>query len=237
MVLHGQADTTILAQYVYTHRIEQVHRRARVIMQIQDIAARTEITATGRIHQTGRIICFCPLGSLLGIELAPSLVEGHPYYYARIRDAQVHDLLPLLVIITDRLLGTLLVGSTVIRMRRPLVTHVAARHILPNQHTFLIAMIVPAGRLYLHVLADHVEAPRFRLHDIIQQRLVRGSRVKPVGPPALIQRAVLEQVLVVQAHTHDAVGVTLGGYLTEGGVRFHLVHLLAILRQAHLHII
>jgi hypothetical protein len=45
----------------------------------------------------------------------------------------------------------------------------------------------------------------------------------------LIQRAVLEQVLVVQAHTHDAVGVTLGGYLTEGGVRFHLVYLLAIL--------
>ena len=48
MVLHGQADTTILAQYVHTHRIEQEHRRARVIMQIQDIAARTEITATGR---------------------------------------------------------------------------------------------------------------------------------------------------------------------------------------------
>ena len=49
------------------------------------------------------------------------------------------------------------------------------------------------------MLTDHVIAEVFCLHDIIFQSLVGRRRIKPVRPPALIQRSVHEDWLAIEA--------------------------------------
>jgi len=94
----------------------------------------------------------------------------------------------------------------------PLRTLVAVGHVLPYDHAGLVAVVVPAGGLDLHVLADHVVAQLLGLDDVECERLVGRGRVEAVGPPALVERTELEQRLVVEGQANDAVLVAqLGG--------------------------
>ena len=61
-------------------------------------------------------------------------------------------------------------------------------------------MVEPARRLDLDVLADHVETEILGFLDIVPKSLVRRSRVQSVRPPALVQRAELEERLTVESH-------------------------------------
>ena len=87
-------------------------------------------------------------------------------------------------------------------MYSPLVEIVASkgRHVLPDHHADLVAMVEPARRLDLDVLADHVETEILGFLDIVPKSLVRRSRVQSVRPPALVQRAELEERLTVESH-------------------------------------
>ena len=81
---------------------------------------------------------------------------------------------------------------------------VAAGHVLPDEEAQLVAVVIPAGRLDLHVLADHVEAELLGHFEVVLQRLVGRRGVESVGPEALIERAILKQRLVVEHHPRDA---------------------------------
>ena len=72
------------------------------------------------------------------------------------------------------------------------IASAAAGHILPDQHTVAVAMVVPAQGLHLDVFAQHVEAHGLGGADVIDHGLVRRGGIKPVGPIALIQQAVVE---------------------------------------------
>ena len=86
----------------------------------------------------------------------------------------------------------------------------AAGHVLPDEQAELVAVVVIAGRLDLDVLAEHVEAELLEHFEVVLHRLVGRRREQPVRPPALIERADLEERLVVEHEAHDALVVLRG---------------------------
>ncbi len=74
----------------------------------------------------------------------------------------------------------------------------AARHILPHEHSQLVAVIVVAGWLDFDVLAQHVEACLAQPADFPLHGFIGGWRVQAVRPPSLIQRTMLEDRPAVQ---------------------------------------
>src|SRR3546814_9660948 len=75
----------------------------------------------------------------------------------------------------------------------------AARwHVLPDQHPEPVGVVIIARGFDLDMLPQHIEPRLFQKDDVALHRLLRRRRIKPVGPPALIERAVLEQRLVVE---------------------------------------
>mmetsp|Transcript_4048 Transcript_4048/g.10334 ORF Transcript_4048/g.10334 Transcript_4048/m.10334 type:complete len:242 (+) Transcript_4048:1021-1746(+) len=85
-------------------------------------------------------------------------------------------------------------------------------------------MVVPPLGLDLDVLSDHVEAHFLDHLDVPLERFLRGGRVEAVRPPALVQNAVLEDVLVVQLQPLHPVHVGSHGDLAHGRVAPHPVH-------------
>ena len=143
--------------------------------------------------------------------------------------AEIHDLAPLLIIIGERLLRTRGVGSRAVAVRLPLARrHVAAGHVLPNEDSLAVAMPVPAFGFDLDMFADHIEAQLLREPDIVEQRLVGRGRVEAVGPPALVERAEMENILVIELQPHDSVGIAGGRILTHRGIAVHSIDLLAV---------
>src|SRR6266511_1422342 len=84
-------------------------------------------------------------------------------------------------------------------------------------------MVIPALRLDLHVLTQHIEAHALRLLNIIAQRVVRRRAVQPIWPPPLVQEPDLEIWLVVQEQPIDAGAVAGDGDLTHANVALDLV--------------
>ena len=120
--------------------------------------------------------------------LAPPFVERHPHHDGGVVAQRVHD-------------APQLVGEFLLR-RCCLV--VAARHVLPHQHAQPVAVVVPARRFHLDVLADQVEAQVLQRLDVRAPCLVGRSRVEPVGPPPLIEGAELEQRPVIEGEPRHA---------------------------------
>src|SRR6266851_1000631 len=92
---------------------------------------------------------------------------------------------------------------------------VAARHVLPDEDAETIAVVVPARRLDLHMLANQVEPKALRGFDVRAERGVRRRGVQTVRPPALIERTVLEQRPSVQEQPLDAARIRLHGDLAH----------------------
>ena len=166
------------------------------------------VSSTGRINQAGWIILLSPRNHLFSFKLTPGFIKRHPHYNRRMRDAQIHNLFPFLIVVSDRFVASVFIGSAIIYMRLPTVSVIAARHILPNQDTFLITMIIPTCRFHLYVLTNHIETPVLGLFDIIQQCFVCWSCIQTIGPPTLVKRTILEIIFVVQLHTHNAVCIS-----------------------------
>ena len=95
-------------------------------------------------------------------------------------------------------------------------------------------MVVPALRLYLCVLAQQVVAQRLYLAQLPFHRRIRGRGVQSLRPVALIQQAVEQDRLVVQAKAQHAPCVRCTAPLAQGKVAVHGVELFFLsLRGAH----
>ena len=73
------------------------------------------------------------------------------------------------------------------------------------------------------MLTQHVEAHSLGGGDVVYHRLVRRRGVKPVGPVALIEQAVMEVRLVIQKQARHAVLVLFDRELAHGKIALHLV--------------
>mgnify|MGYP003308932064 CR=1 FL=1 len=67
-------------------------------MDIENIAAQTQVTATCSIDKTCRVVGCCPLGNGLGVKLTPSLVKRYPNTDRWEEAEGIHNLCPLLVV-------------------------------------------------------------------------------------------------------------------------------------------
>ena len=122
-------------------------------------------------------------------------------------------------------------------MHLPLGVAVTARHILPHDDSLAVAIGVPRSRLHLDVLANHVEAPLFCLVDVENHCLIARCRVETIGPPALVERTKLEEVLVVELHAHNAIVVALGRNLAHCSIALHAVNRLSVFIYCHLKVV
>src|SRR3546814_15328266 len=75
---------------------------------------------------------------------------------------------------------------------KELILAAARGHVLPDQHPEMVGIVIIARGLDLDVLAQHVESRLLEEDEVAFHRLLGRRRVEPVGPPALIERAVLE---------------------------------------------
>ena len=83
----------------------------------------------------------------------------------------------------------------------------AAHHILPDEDTFLVAVIVPAKRLDFDMFTEHIEAHRLDHFYVPFERGVGGRRKHTVRPITLVKQARMEVWFVVETHTLEALGV------------------------------
>ena len=84
------------------------------------------------------------------------------------------------------------------------------------------------------MFADHVVAEGLGLFDVELQGLVGRGSVEAVGPPALVERAELENRLSVQTHPAEALVVEDYGRLAKGRVAFNAVEDLVSLLERYL---
>ena len=199
-------------------------RRTVVVVQVDDVAyALIVIAAAGSVDDTGIIDRTRKVNNLRGLELSPALVERCPYHDRRAVVMLFNDFLPLI-------LESLLHGSGVFAgIGAPftcdpgLIAATQSGHVLPNEDSKAVAVVVPACRLHFHVLANHVKAPVLGLLHIIDQCLVSGSGIETVGPIALVKESEVEHVAVVQLHTPFTVVQLVHGNLAHGGVALYAV--------------
>ena len=76
----------------------------------------------------------------------------------------------------------------------------ARRHVLPDNQSVLVAPVEPQVVLQLDMFPDHIHAKVLHYLQVIYHSFVRGRCQQSVGPPALIQRAVHIEGLVVQQY-------------------------------------
>ena len=235
MPLQGQAYAAILAKDGGPLGVVEVKLGLRIVVQVQHVAAGVVVAPAGRIHQPGGVVLLGPGSDFRGLELPPGLVERHPRADARIVVEGVHDFPPLLAVGGFGEVRAPQVSAREILAVLPFRVSVAAGHVLPHDDAQLVAIRVPARGFHLDVLTNHVEAQFLCLLYVKQQGLVGGGRVEPVGPPALVERAGLEERFVVQGQAHDAVLPAQGGEFPHRGVALHLVvHLPVAVGKRHL---
>ena len=144
----------------------------------------------GVVHEPGGIVLLDPGDDALRVELSPALVERDPHHDRRMVAQRGDHAMQLGL--------ELRLGG-----RRPVLR---ARHVLPHEHADAVGQVVPARRFHLHVLADHVEAQALGHDDVVAHGGFGGRRVQSIGPPALVERTVLEERLVVEEEAPVAVG-------------------------------
>ena len=81
---------------------------------------------------------------------------------------------------------------------RAVVAASAVDQVLPHEHAEPVAVVVPAQRLDLDVLAQHREAEIPGGADVMGQRLVRRCGAEPVGPVALVEQPRVQVGLAVE---------------------------------------
>ena len=102
------------------------------------------------------------------------------------------------------------------------VSAAAVYHVLAHDHAKAVAVIVPSGALHLDMLAQHVKAQLLHGSDVVNQGLVRRSRIEAVRPVALIQHAHEEVRLVVQTKERNPV-LLFNGKAAQSKVTGYLV--------------
>ena len=225
----GKAQASELPEHGRAMLLGPRRAGARVDVDVVDVAgARHVVPAAGARHQPRRVLLLDEIDDPLRIVLSPALVERHPHHDRRVVRASVDQRLELRLELPRRLRGARDVGVVAADVA------VAARHVLPDQEAELVAMVVPAVGLHLHVLPGHVEAELLRHLDVVPQRLVGRGGVDAVGPKALVEGAELEEELVVEEEAGDPILVLSERNLAQAEVARDLVHGLAALDEGDL---
>ena len=203
-------------------------------VQAPDVAHALIVPAAGMVDGSGIVQRADAPHRLRRIELAPALVEGRPHgdagavveRFHRLRQFEIEflaarDIAPRKIIIVIVLFmpprdercgyGQLAVASA------------AVGHILPDQHAQPVAVVIPAQRLQLDVLAQHIEAHPLHRLDVVDHGLIGGRCEHAVRPVALIQHAGMEVRRVVELQARHALTVHAHGELAHGKIAFHAV--------------
>src|SRR5207249_6972502 len=195
-----------------------------ILVMVKDVARREMIAAASAIHQARGIELLRQVQNSHRIKLAPALVERHPDHNARVIVTAV-DQRPEFALVNPRgLRRAFHLPAVHPAGPAPFGTLVAAGHVLPDQQPELVAPVVPAVRLHLHMLAGHVEPELLQHLDVGTQRLIRRRRVKTVRPEALVERAKHETWFVVQLNAEAALGVACQRDFSQAEITSDLVH-------------
>eukprot|EP00658_Telonema_sp_P-2_P057515 TRINITY_DN45966_c0_g1_i1.p1 TRINITY_DN45966_c0_g1~~TRINITY_DN45966_c0_g1_i1.p1 ORF type:complete len:233 (+),score=21.23 TRINITY_DN45966_c0_g1_i1:612-1310(+) len=71
-------------------------------------------------------------------------------------------------------------------------------HILEDNHTQSVRMVVPTLRVDFLVQPDHVQSEHWDSLDVVRQGIVCGCRVLPIRPPRLIEEASQKSEIPVE---------------------------------------
>ena len=191
------------------------------------------VPAARAVDGPGGVFLLDELRDAVGIELSPALVEGYPHGEGddvlEVVDG-LHGLALELgpargVAPAEQLVGGLRVvfehdvqeGED--RDHQRVVFPAAVDHVLPDQDAHLVAVIVPAQRLDLDVLAHHREAHVLEELDVLDHGFVGRRREKPVRVISLVEDAVVEVGFIVEPEARDAVFVFADRELPHAEVR------------------
>ena len=220
-------------------------------MQGVYIPAALIVPAAGFVHKTGIVQRADGLHCPGGIVLSPALVEGHPAAHAGVAAQRLYRIFQLPAVFFPAAFAAPAQQSPQGRFVRQtahkrlqnigqvgdepqVILAAAVDHILPDHKSQLVAVVVPALRLYLCVLAQQVVAQRLYLAQLPLHRRIRGRGVQSLRPVALIQQAVEQNGLIVQTEAQHAPCVRCAAPLAQGKVAVHSVELLFLsLRSAH----
>ena len=211
-------------------------------MQGVHIAPALVEPAAGLVHQTGAVQHPEGLHGFSGIELPPPFVEGHPAGNAGVAPQRLHRVGQLVGVLlpagrfctTQQAVGSLPVREAAQQRLQhigqvgdepQIIGAAAVDDVLPDDQAQTVAVVIPALRLDLGVLAQQVEAQRFHLAELPLHGCVRGRGIQALRPVALIQQAVEQDGLVVQAEAQHPVGVRCTAPLAQGKVTVHRVEL------------
>ena len=250
MAGHGPGNAAVFAQGHHPAPGPDPER-VEIVVQGIHISPALIVPAAGLVHKAGTVQPADGLHGPGGIELPPALIEGHPaahagvalqglyrgfqlpgiFFPARFRFAaqQAPEGPCIRQAAEQRLEHVGQVGH-----EPELVGPAAVHHVLPDDEAQLIAVVIPALRLDLGVLAQKVEAQLFYGLQFPYHCPIAGRGVQALGPVALIQQAVEQDGLAIQAEAHDPVGIRHTAPLAQGKVAVDGVALLFLsLRGAH----
>ena len=220
-------------------------------MQGVYIPAALIVPAAGLVHKTGVVQRADGLHRPGGIVLSPALVKGHPAAHAGMAAQRLHRICQFPAVFFPAAFAAPAQQPPQRRLVRQaahkrlqnigqvgdepqVILTASVDHILPDHKSQLVAVVVPALRLYLCVLAQQVIPQRLYLAQLPFHRRIRGRGVQSLRPVALIQQAVEQDRLVVQAEAQHAPCVRCAAPLAQGKVAVHGVELLLpSLRGAH----
>ena len=250
MPRHGPRDAAVLAQR-HGARLRAHPQGVEVVVQGVYIPAALIVPAAGLVHKAGIVQradgLYCPGG----IVLSPPLIEGHPAAHAGVAAQRLHRIFQLPAVFFPAAFaapaqqlpqGCFVRQAAHKRLQNigqvgnepQVILTAAVDHILPDHKPQLVAVVVPALRLDLCVFAQQVVTQRLYLAQLPLHRRIRGRGVQPLRPVALIQQAVEQDGLIVQAKAQHAPCVRCAAPLAQGKVAVHGVELLFLsLRGAH----
>ena len=186
--------------------------RLEIYMLAFHVACGAVEPAGGGVDKAGGVHLFQTVVHVFAVKLSPSFVEDGPAanrgMIPQLRDGFLHGAhkcLPRGGIPMEIPIGQLLQSyggqSRIPEERIISVVH----HVLEDDHAQPVAGVVEIRRLDLDMLAQHIESQILHGQDIVVVAFGRGGREDAVAEISLIQHAVEEIRLSVQAKAGDAV--------------------------------
>ena len=142
------------------------------------------------------------------VKLPPTLVKGYPHGYAGAIIESLYHFVEL-GFVSGAALHVVAGKELVVSVAEVdacdegsgdddgVIFAAAVYHVLPDQHSQPVAVIVPAQRLDLYMLTQHIKAHILCRLNVKNHRLVARCGVHTVRPVALIEQTVVEVGLAV----------------------------------------
>ena len=202
---------------------------AEVDMAAIHIGVMAAEPAGGRIDETGIVQLFEDVVDIVAVELAPALIENRPVANAGMVLQLIYRCCHAIeehfagrgVAVHLAVVQFLDAHSRKCRVTEEAVVAVVD-HVLENDHAQLVTLVVEFFWLYLDMLAQCIETQALHGQDIVSEALRFGGSEDAVGPVALIQQAMEEVRLAVEAQT-GVVPYFLDFQRANGEVGLHLI--------------